>query len=186
VLLETFMSKTQGISLLPGPQKYQPGNAPSPASLAKLLRVVSQTFTHTFIDLPSSLEQEHLQAVTDISDFVLVVLTPELPALWRTHRLVLFLSGAGCADRLRLIINRDSKQYELSGNEITKMLNHPIYWRLPNNYASAIQAINSGKSIMAVNHSGLSASYRRLAHDLTGTPIAPKRWSLVRTIFGGD
>ena len=186
VLLETFMSKIHGISLLPGPQKYQPGNAPTSAALAKLLRVISQTFTHAFVDLPSSLEQEHLQTVTDMSDSVLVVLTPELPALWRTHRLVLFLSSAGCADRLRLIVNRDSRQYELSEREITRILNHPIYWRLPNNYASAIQAINTGKPIVSVNHSSLTGSYKQLAHELTGIPLSAKRRSLVKIIFGGN
>jgi pilus assembly protein CpaE len=188
VLLETFMSRTNGIFLLPGPQKYQSGGtAPtSSASLAKLLRVITQSFTHVFIDMPSSLEQEHLQTVTDMSENVLVVFTPELPAIWRTHRLLLFLSTTGCANRLRLIVNRDSKQYELSASEMTKILNYPIYWKLPNNYASAIQAINSGKPIVSVNHSGLSASYRKLAHDLTGIAQSAERSGLAKMIFGGN
>ncbi len=185
VLLDTFMTKGHGISLLAGPKKFQPGPSAPSATLAKMLRVLAMTFTHTFIDVPSSMEHELLQVVTDMSDSVLVVLTPELPALWRTHRLVLFLSGAGCASRLRLVVNRDTKQYELSEREITRILNYPIYWRLPNNYRSAIQAINSGKPIVSVNHSALSKSYHRLAQDLTGILDAGKKRSWTKAIFGG-
>lgn len=186
VLLDTFLSKAHGISLLPGPQKYQAGPTSTAGGLAKLLRVIALTFTHTFVDMPSSLDKDQLQTVTDLCESVLVVLTPELPALWRTHRLVLYLSGAGCADRLRLILNRDSRQSELSDREITRILGHPVYWRLPNNYASAIQAINTGKPIVSASQSGLAGNYLRLAQHLTGTTPTPGRRSLFQSIFGGN
>ncbi len=185
LLLDTFMAKAHGISMLAGPKKYQPAPTAAAASLAKVLRVSAQSFTHVFVDVPSFLEQEQLQVLTDMSDSVLVVLTPELPALWRTQRLVLFLSEAGCAARLRLVVNRDSRQFEISEREITKILNYPIYWRLPNNYRSAIQAINSGKPIVSVNNSTLAKSYYRLAHDLTGIRQPGKRRGWLRSLLGG-
>jgi pilus assembly protein CpaE len=185
VLLDTYLSKAHGISLLPGPQKYQSGPAPTAAGLGKLLRVICQTYTHTFVDLPSSLDQDQLQTVTDLSESVLVVLTPELPALWRTHRLVLYLSGAGCADRMKLILNRDSRQSELSDREINRILGHPVYWRLPNSYAAAIQAINSGKPIVSGNQSGLAGNFFKLAHNLTGIEPAKARRGFIQAILGG-
>jgi pilus assembly protein CpaE len=185
VLLDTFMSKAHGVSLLAGTKKFQAGPAPTSASFAKLLRVLSQTFTHTFLDVPASLEPEQMQVITDAGESILVVLTPELPALWRTHRLVLYLSGTGCADRMRLVINRDSKQYELDQKEISRVLNYPIYWRLPNNCRVAIEAINTGKPIIFVNNSGLAKSYYRLAQDLTGVEVAAKKRGLSRFLFGG-
>ena len=180
VLLETFTSKAGGVAVLAGPKKFQAGPTPAPAALAKLLRVMAGLYTHVFIDLPSSLDPELLRVVTDASEAVLVVLTPEFPALWRTHRLILFLASTGCADRLRLILNRDNSRAEIDEKEIKKALNYPIYWRLPNNYASAIQAVNQGKPIVAVNHSSLASSYRKLSHDLSGLPLPQKR----RGLFG--
>jgi len=175
VLLETFMTVGHNVAVLPGPKQLKPGPTPLPASMARLLRVVSQTYTHTFVDLPVSLDQELFQAVTDNSEAVMVVMTPELPALWRTHRLVLLLAGYGCADRVKLILNRDNSRDEIDEREIKKALNQPIYWRLPNNYNSAIQAINKGKPIIWVNHSGLASSYRRLAQELTGITVRKRR-----------
>jgi pilus assembly protein CpaE len=174
-LLETFMCTGHKVSVLPGPKQLKPGPTPLPAALAKLLRVASQSYTHTLVDLPSSLDQDLLEVITDSSEAVLVVMTPELPALWRTHRLLLILAGLGCSERVRLILNRDNSRAEIDEREIRKALNHPIYWRLPNNYSSAIQAINKGKPIVWVNHSGLASSYRKLTHELTGVPIARPR-----------
>jgi Flp pilus assembly CpaE family ATPase len=103
-------------------------------------------------------------------------MTPELPAVWRTHRLISLLAGYGCADRIRLILNRDNSRDELTEKEITRALNHPVYFRLPNNYGAAIQAINQGKPIVEVNHSNLSTAYRQLTQTLTGvTPAKQKR-----------
>lgn len=180
VLLETFMTLGHNVAVLPGPKQLKPGPTPLAPSLAKLLRVVSQTYTHTFIDLPASLDQELFQTATDGSEAVLVVMTPELPALWRTHRLILMLAGYGCGDKVKLILNRDNSREEIDEREIRKALNHPIYWRLPNNYNSAIQAINKGRPIVWVNHSGLASSYRKLAHDLTGIQTNKQRRGILK------
>ncbi len=179
VLLETFMTKSKNVSLLPGPKNFQPGTV-SPPALAKLLRIVTGCYTHTFIDLPSSLNQDLLQVTADASEAVLIVMTPELPAVWRTHRLITYLASSGCGDRLRLILNRGDSRDEINEREITRALNQPIYWRLPNNYAAAIQAINKGRPIVEVNHTGLAASYRKLTQDLTGVVLHKQRSGLSR------
>lgn len=174
LLLDSFMAKEKNVALLPGPKQFK-GNAISSPSLAKLLRIVAATYSHTFIDVPSSLEHEILQVTVDVSEAVLVIMTPELPAVWRTHRLVTLLSGLGCADRVKLILNRDSSRDEINDKEIARALNHPIYFRLPNNYSSAIQAINRGKPIVEINHSNLSEAYRQLTQDLTGVALHKPR-----------
>lgn len=184
VLLETLMVKFGNVSLLPGPKQFKLSEA-SPPALAKLLRVISGTYAHTFIDVPSSLDQELLQVITDASEAVLVVMTPELPAVWRTHRLISLLAGTGCADRIRLILNRDNSRDEITEKEITRVLNHPVYFRLPNNYAAAIQAINKGKPVIEVNHSSLATGYRQLTQQLTGVASGKPRRGFSKLFFLG-
>lgn len=167
VLLDTFMTKMGNLALLPGPKQYKSSSI-APPGLAKLLRVVAGTYGHVFIDMPSTLEMELLQIIADASESVLVVMTPELPAIWRTHRLLSLLSGSGCADRLRLVLNRDSSKDEITEKEIVRALNFPVFARLPNNYSAAIESINKGKPIVEVNHSTLASAYRQLAQSLTG------------------
>ncbi len=179
ILLDTFMTKEGNVSLLPGPKQFK-GNSLPPSSIAKLLRIVAGTYGHTFIDMPSSLDQELIQVTADVSEAVLVVMTPELPAIWRTHRLITLLSGLGCADRIKLILNRDNSRDEITDKEISRALHHPVYFRLPNNYASAIQAVNQGKPIVEVNHSNLGSSYRQLTQELTGVATQKPRRGFAR------
>ncbi len=181
MLLDTYMSKTGNMWVLPSPKKFETGSATAP-SLAKLLRIMTGTYTHIFIDLPSNLDEELLQLTTDASEAVLVVLTPELPALWRTHRMISLLSGGGCGDRLRLVLNRDQSRSEIDQKEIARSLGQPLFWNLPNSYRTAIQAINQGRPIVDVNHSPLAASYRGLTEKLTGMAF-PKERSVMSRFF---
>jgi pilus assembly protein CpaE len=180
MLLDTYMCQAGNIALLAGSAGYSTNGTVTPAALTRLLRVVSSAYTHTFVDLPSSLDQDIVKAALDASEAVLVVITPELPAIWRTHRLMTFLNGTGSADRIRLILNRDDSRDEINAKEIARALGHPVYWRLPNSYVTAIQAINKGKPLVEVNHSGLAASYRRLASELTGVAFEQPRTTLAR------
>jgi pilus assembly protein CpaE len=171
VLLETFMNHVHGVAVLSGLKEFQPMPALRPESLSQMLEMVSQSYTHILIDLPASVEQEHLQVLMEVSTALLVVLTPELPALWRTDRLLRFLAsvgGTGGTERLRLVVNRVTPNDEIDEKAISKALANPVYWRLPNNYRAAINAINTGKPLVALTNSALVASYMKLARDLSG------------------
>src|SRR3989442_899075 len=142
--------------------------------LANVLEVAAQTYTHTILDLPSSWDEDRMRMVVEMSAGIIVVLTPELPALWRTHRLLQFLDRSGGTEKLRLVLNRCGTTDEITNSDVEKVLSHPVYWRLPNNYNSAIEAINSGKPLAALNHSALARSYHELACRLAGI-VAPEK-----------
>jgi pilus assembly protein CpaE len=186
VLLESFMSDAQGLAVLPGPREFWPElapgvtTAPGVSALAKVLEVVAQTYTHAIVDLNSSLDKHQLQAVMEMATGVVVVLTPELPALWRTQRLFAFLGACGGTEKLQLVINRARRGDEITESEIEKALNHPVFWKLPNNYGACIEAINSGNPLVSNNHSDLSASYRKLAYRLTGISLPKKQRTFLR------
>jgi pilus assembly protein CpaE len=110
-----------------------------------------------------------------MSTRVLVVLTPELPALWRTQRLFSFLQGACGAEKLRVILNRSRRSDEITDREIEKTLRHPVYWQLPNDYQSCIKAINSGRPLVTANHSDLARGYKELARRVSGIALPEKR-----------
>jgi pilus assembly protein CpaE len=174
MLLQTLMTKAGQVSLLPGPKNFKSGTLSS-SSIAKLLRIAASSYTHVFIDVPSSLEESLFQTTVDACEAILVVMTPELPAVWRTHRLLSLLASYGGADRIKLVLNRDNSRDEITDKEITRALNHPIFYRLPNSYAISIQAINRGKPIVDVNHSALASSYLGLTQELTGISLQKPR-----------
>jgi len=192
VLLESYMSHSNGLAVLPGPKDFRPELPPGveaslggAAGLARLLEVVTRTYSHTVIDLATSLERELLQVVLEMATRVLVVLTPELPALWRTQRLFSFLQASCGDEKLRLILNRSRRTDEITDTEIEKTLRYPVYWQLPNDYQSCIEAINSGQPLVTNNNSELARSYKGLAHRLSGISPPEKRGVLRRLFSSG-
>lgn len=187
VLLESYMSRVNGLAVLPGPKEFRPELPPGvldpmdgASSLARLLDVVTHTYTHAVLDLSPSLDRELLRLVVDASTRVVVVLTPELPALWRTQRLFGFLRSCCEADKLRLVLNRSRKGDQITDKEIGKALKQQVYWQLPNDYRACIEAINSGTPVVSTNHNELARGYKELAYRLTGTPLPQKRGGLLK------
>jgi len=168
VQLETLMSPAYGISVLAGFKDFQPKPALEPDQLSEMLEVVSQSYTHTFIDFPASIDQDLLQVLIEMTMAFFVVFTPELPSMWRTDRLLRFLSNAGGTEKLRLIVNRVTKDDEYDEKAIMKTLDRKIYWKLPNNYRATIGAINEGKPVVKMSNSALVSSYMKLAQELSG------------------
>jgi len=114
------------------------------------------------------------------SQAVLVVLTPELPAIWRTERLLSYLTKLEAADKVRVILNRTSPADEIGNLDIERLLRSSIYCRLPNDYRGCIKAINSGQLIDPAISKSLYRSVHALATELTGIPEMERRRSLLR------
>ncbi len=181
VLLQTYMKDCHGFAVLPGLKEFPPCQMPGVDALATIFEVASQVYTHTFIDLPVSFDEEHLRVVTDSSEAIVLVLTPEFPAIWRTNCLLQFLVKSVDARKLRLVVNRlRSGTSQISNREIEKALNRHIFWKLPDDYRPSTEAVRLGKPLVSINHSRLGRSYTELAYRLTGTPGPKKR----RGLFG--
>ncbi len=174
VLLGTFMARSHGFSVLPGLKDYAHGEPMDLDGLGRVLAVASQAYGHVIVDLPSWIDPRAFHLVADMAERVLVVLTPELPALWRTDRLLGFIGKNGGKEKVRLLLNRVHKKDEITESHVGKALKHEVYWTLPNNYSAAIQAINLGVPLVSTNHSELARSYRELAADLIGHPLREK------------
>lgn len=177
VMLESLVTQKNGFAVLPGLKEYKADwTAEVVDDLKEALSVARRSFSHTLVDLPSSGNRDCLRCCAETSDIVLVVLTPELPTLWRTHRLLLFLDQCGLGEKVRLLVNRSQKNDEIGIAEIKKTLKRSVDYQLPNDYRRSIEAINSGTPLVTVNHSGLASRYGEVAQNLTGIhPKAKKR-----------
>ncbi len=169
MLLASYLKQASGIAVLPAPKEIITQDVGLEA-LARTLRVAKDAYTHVFVDVPNLFDDRLLSAMAPLTEDFLVVLTPELPALWRTRRLLHFLQQGGVAGKVRVILNRSQSNDELNRKDIEKTLEAEIFWSLPNDYRRSIEAVNAGKPLVAFNHSGLSRSYTELAQKVTGFP----------------
>src|SRR5437867_1703295 len=105
VLLESHMFHHGRFHLLPGTEDFEPGEQVPAGALTQLLEVVTETYTHSVVDLPVCFDREQTRLVMGMSAAILVVLTPDIPSVRRTDRLLKFMSSFVAEDKIRLVVN---------------------------------------------------------------------------------
>ena len=179
VLLESYVTTAKGLAVLPGARDFRSGQELTKDAIDTLLEVARQAYAHVIVDLPGFHSEEILDSMVHVSQDILIVLTPELPAVWRTHRLLSYLETILNPEELNptmhLVLNRADSRTELTYSDIEKTLERSIKWKLSDDFSAAIEAINSGTPLVSLNHSGLASDYENLAQGLTGVSRAKRR-----------
>jgi Flp pilus assembly CpaE family ATPase len=179
VLLESYVTTEKGLAVLPGARDFRSGQQLTKDAIDTLLEVARQAYAHVIVDLPGFHSEEILDSMVHVSQDILIVLTPELPAVWRTHRLLSYLetilNPEALNPKMHLVLNRADSRTELTYSDIEKTLERSIKWKLSDDFSAAIEAINSGTPLVSLNHSGLASDYENLAQGLTGVSRAKRR-----------
>jgi len=180
VLLESYTQPSHGFHILPGFPEHSADGSLSAEKLSQLFEVVQTTFDHAVVDLQTNLDEDQVKIIARTSSTILVVLTPELPAIWRTERLLSYLTKMHATEKVRIVLNRATRSDSISDADIEKLLRMELYCKLPNDYGACIRAINSGTLLETVNCKHLHKAITALAADIAGLPGKEAR----RSIFG--
>ena len=180
VLLESYMQPSHGFQILTGFPEHCADASLSAEKLEQLLEVAQTTFDHTIVDLPTNLDEDQVKIISRSCSSILVILTPELPAIWRTERLLTYLARLDASAKVRIVLNRATRSDEINDVDIERLLRTPLCCKLPNEYGACIRAINSGELLASVNSKYLSKAISALATEVAGLPEMESR----RGLFG--
>ena len=180
VLLESYMKSSHGFQLLAGFRKIGADRSLSADKLSQLLDVTERTFEHVIVDLPANLEEDQAKVIIRYSATIIVILTPDLPAIWRAERLLKYLTALQASDKIRLVLNRSTRSDEITDRDIVRLLGSQLYAKLPNEYSACMRAINSGSLLETANSKHLSRAIAALAAEMAGLSEVESR----RGLFG--
>ena len=132
--------------------------------LIKLLDVLKQNFSYIVLDLPVNFEQS-TKSMLKLSDLLFIISNNNLPTLYSTQRCLRYLKNMELKpDSVKLILNRYIEDSDISEADVEKMLNKNVFWKIPNNYLTQIQAVNKGKGVSELNaESNIAKNYKNLA-----------------------
>jgi pilus assembly protein CpaE len=100
---------------------------------------------------------------------VYLVATMDMPALHAATLVARALVGSKYGrHRIRLILNRTPARPDATPQELEKLLGHPIYAMLPDDYPALCDSYCEGR--MLIPGSNLGRNLARLAHKIAGTP----------------
>ena len=148
----------------------------NPEQLRFVLSFVRTQYDWVVLDLGRSLNPVSTAAIEDIDDLFLVA-TLEVPALHQAKLIAQKLLDSGYrADRLHLLLNRAPKRYDVTLEELEKMLGVPVYTSLPSDYLSLNESYSEGKLVS--RGSALGKSFVRLATKIADVTETKKKFSL--------
>src|ERR1700756_3937457 len=170
-LLEGLMTQTKdGLHLLAAPQEPYVA-APAPAELARLFDLLGSHYRYVVVDCSGRMDQT-TRMLSDLSNAVLMVVQTDVVSLWSAGRIRTFLEEGNNRNRLSLVMNRYKKIPGFTEEEIEKVTNCKILWKIPNNYQLIAPAIDKGAPVAINDNQEVSRAFRSLADLLAEAPTA--------------
>ena len=88
-------------------------------------------------------------AALDQSDEIVLVLTLDIPAIRSTQRALEIFDRLGYPrKKIRIVVNRWSKQIDLDLRQVEKFLGEPVDRFIPSDYQTAVTSINLGQPLV--------------------------------------
>lgn len=160
--------KDTELYVLADPPDIQEAQGITRENITKLLNVLKGVFSYIIIDTASNFDEKTITAL-DNSDLILLTTILNLPSIRNLQRCFeLFKRLEYPKDKIKIIANRVMENDEMRIEDVEDALNHPVYFKIPNNYFTLINAINKGVPLCEVNSgSNISKSFRKLGAILS-------------------
>jgi pilus assembly protein CpaE len=168
--LSTLLVKhSSGLSVLAAAEKYSYFHSTGEGA-GKLFRILEQEFDYVVVDAGSC--HSHIQeTLFAIANTVYVVTELTFPALRNAHRLVSFIGTAPERQVIEMVLNRfNSRTGEIDESNAVKAIGRPIKWKIPNAFAMARAAQDSGIPLV-LQDSPITHVLKQMAKNACGKPF---------------
>lgn len=169
-LLQGFLVRhASGLNVLPAPENFGGVDRYVTAEAVGMAMDFLRTqYNFVVVDCPPGLNEANLAMVRQ-SDQLYLLATPEVPAVRNLARYLEQLNRLDFpADRIHVVINRHSKRDSVAVDQIEKAIRKKIDWKIPNQYAEVVKAINLGEAGRLGGNSEVMRSISTWAESLVG------------------
>jgi pilus assembly protein CpaE len=172
LIASTMREHASGVAVLAAPNEFEQAESIRPDDFQRVLDALRTRYAYVVVDCSPFLDQNSI-AVLDMADTVLLVATPDVPALKNAARFVQLASQLGYArNKLRLVINRFNAPGALSPSDFEGHLEYVTSFRIPNE-RNVAGPLTYGQPLMTARKGGPAA---RALDRLGRTIIAGEGW----------
>lgn len=165
ILIKGFEKyKDLSLYVLSDPSYIEQSESITTQQITTLFSALKKVFPYIVVDMSSSIDSISLK-ILDSSDWIMFTTIVNIPAIRNAQRcLNLFRSRKYPSNKVKIVINRYMENDEIKIEDIENTLGESVYWKIPNNYFTIMEAINKGVSISEVNaESNIGNSFRDFA-----------------------
>lgn len=172
-LIASFVTPySSKLSLLAAPKEADSADEIEPEHVFEVLQRLRESYDYVVLDPQHTFDAITLAAL-DQSDEIVLVLTLDIPAIRSTQRALKIFDRLGYPrKKVRIVVNRWSKQIDLDLRQVEKFLREPVVGFVPSDYQMAVTSINLGQPLVQSSAtSTIAQEIRRIAQTITGGPL---------------
>lgn len=169
ILIKGFEKyKDLSLYVLSDPSYIEQSESITTQQITTLFSALKKVFPYIVVDMSSNIDPISLK-ILDSSDWIMFTTIVNIPAIRNAQRcLNLFRSRKYPSNKVKIVINRYMENDEIKIEDIENTLGESVYWKIPNNYFTIMEAINKGVSISEVNaESNIGNSFRDFAAEVS-------------------
>lgn len=150
--------------ILSDPIYIEQAESITPQEIEALFKNLKNIFPYIIVDMSANIDSVSLK-ILDKSDLILFTSIVNIPAIRNAQRCInLFKSRNYPTDKVKILINRYMENDDIKIADIEEALGERVYWKIPNNYFSIMEAINRGVPVSEVSgSSNIANSFQDLA-----------------------
>jgi pilus assembly protein CpaE len=168
-LINTLVTPhSKNLSLLAAPREADSADEIEPQHVFEVLQKLREHFDYVVLDPQHTFDSITLAAL-DQSDEIVLVLTLDIPAIRSTQRALEIFDRLGYPrKKVRIVVNRWSKQIDIDLRQVEKFLNEPVIGFVTSDYQTAVNSINLGTPlIQSEPNSKIAQEIRRIAEQIS-------------------
>lgn len=148
-LINSFVTPfSSNLSLLAAPREADSADEIEPEHVFEVLQRLRESYDYVVLDPQHTFDSITLAAL-DQSDDILLVLSLDIPAIRSTQRALEIFDRLGYPrKKIRIVVNRWSKQIDLDLRQVEKFLGEPAIGFISSDYPTAVTSINLGQPLV--------------------------------------
>lgn len=160
--------KDTSLYVLSDPSYIEQSESITPQQITELFKALKKVFPYIVVDMSANIDANSLK-ILDCSDWIIFTTIVNIPAIRNAQRcLNLFRSRRYPKDKVKIIVNRYMDNDDIKIEDIENTLGEKVYWKIPNNYFTIMEAVNKGVSIFEVNaSSNIAENFRDFAAKIS-------------------
>ncbi|MBA3246477.1 MAG: AAA family ATPase [Pyrinomonadaceae bacterium] len=173
-LLKSYLAPhSSTLSLMAAPREADLADDIEPEHIFEVLELLRERFDYVVVDPQHTFDSITLAAL-DQADEIVLVLTLDIPAIRSTQRALAIFDRLGYPrHKIRIVVNRWSKQIDLDLRQVERFLGEPVMTFIQSDYLTAVNSINLGQPLVESDPSSrIATEIRRLAATITGQTLA--------------
>jgi pilus assembly protein CpaE len=177
------------LSLLAAPREADAADDIEPEHVFEALEKLREQYEYVVLDPQHTFDAITLAAL-DQADDIVFVLTLDIPAIRSAQRALEIFDRLGYPrKKIRIVVNRWSKQIDLDLRQVEKFLGEPVVGFVPSDYQTAVTSINLGQPLVQSEpNSKIAIEIKRFAATIIGQSVPlveaqPQRRNFFNSIF---